>query len=932
MVGTDCLVRRSGSRGGIPRGRGLRLAVLLTLVLAAGLLAAPGQASASPAPLVWGAPAPIDDQPPFAYPAEFRGVSCPSASLCVAVDVDGDVLVSTDPAGGAETWVRSKVSEDLDAVSCPSVSLCVAVGYKVIATSTDPTGGSAAWSTTKVYPSLKAVSCPTASLCVAADGYNGEVWTSTDPTGGAGAWSEYVAENGELTGLSCPTTKLCVAVDHQGGHILTSTNPTGGAGTWTVTSVAPHELESVSCASESLCVATGSQRGGLVSTEPTGGAGAWAPTPFNAEQVSCATWGLCVALNGHEVITSTEPTGGVAAWKSVALETTNRYGGHESLNGASCPDANLCVLVDSGSGVVTSTEPTGGAAAWTITPVAVGSSSLDGVSCASVDLCVWVDNAGNVVTSTDPTGGAGAWSEAHIDGHKLNAVSCPTNGFCVAVDEAGDVLTTTDPAGGAGAWSIAHVDGEFPLRHVSCASVRLCVAVDREGGVVSSDDPTGGSGAWRVGSLGSVSPEGVSCPSEHECVVVSPGDTFISYNPAGGEWTDFPGGGGFSGFFCPVEDPSKGLCFATGSGSEALVLAGRPPSSWGGASFELAPLEEISCAVGGGLCMATSAVVEGYRGDVVYSFEPAAGRAGWGESNVYGEPVPVEKPHGLSIITREMGGVACVAQGMCVVGSERGQVMVAVPQFATAPRNSAPPAISGTPAVGETLTCAGGAWSGEPAPIVTERWLRDGAAIPGADAGGYVVQSADEGHTLSCEVTAANGAGRASATTADVQIPVAAKSGGGGSGGGSTEGGSGGGSIGVGGSGGGSSGAGGGSTVSSAGCHRRAIGAPSNAFLLNRVRSMRGTVRVTLTLPGCGEVRIVSVRRGQRRRAALTIARASAAASSGGRVVLTLTPAARYGRLLATREGLVATLITTYTPMGGTARSIERTVVFHSNR
>src|SRR5438067_4385661 len=42
-----------------------------------------------------------------------------------------------------------------------------------------------------------------------------------------------------------------------------------------------------------------------------------------------------------------------------------------------------------------------------------------------------------------------------------------------------------------------------------------------------------------------------------------------------------------------------------------------------------------------------------------------------------------------------------------------------------APVNTRPPEASGTPAVGETLTCSPGTWSGNPAPVLTYRWVRD---------------------------------------------------------------------------------------------------------------------------------------------------------------------------------------------------------------
>jgi hypothetical protein len=64
----------------------------------------------------------------------------------------------------------------------------------------------------------------------------------------------------------------------------------------------------------------------------------------------------------------------------------------------------------------------------------------------------------------------------------------------------------------------------------------------------------------------------------------------------------------------------------------------------------------------------------------------------------------------------------------------------------------------GTPKIGSTLSCSTGSWAGNPN-IYAYAWLRDGSQIAGQDTSTYVVQSADWGRSLSCEVTAANSGG-----------------------------------------------------------------------------------------------------------------------------------------------------------------------------
>ncbi len=69
------------------------------------------------------------------------------------------------------------------------------------------------------------------------------------------------------------------------------------------------------------------------------------------------------------------------------------------------------------------------------------------------------------------------------------------------------------------------------------------------------------------------------------------------------------------------------------------------------------------------------------------------------------------------------------------------------------------PHIEGTGAVGRTLTCERGSWTGEPAPSFEYQWYRDGAPIAGATEQKYTVEPADQEHTLSCRVTATNNEG-----------------------------------------------------------------------------------------------------------------------------------------------------------------------------
>ncbi len=742
---------------------------------------------ALPSPLRWAPPVRADTTPPFAYPTAIEGVSCPSASLCVAVDGSGDVLTSIEPTGGAAAWTSATIDADsgLTAVSCPSTALCVAVdGSGDVLTSTDPTGGSGAWSEVKVdaMTRIASVSCASASLCVAGDS-DGNAILSTNPTGGVGAWSVVHIDGTHsnlIWGVSCPSVGLCVAVGEE-GELITSTDPNGGAGAWTTSDVdSSNTITSVSCPSEGLCAAVDDSGNVLTSTEPTGGAGAWSGTKVEGSgggRISCPIAAFCAVTGSGAVLTSTDPTGGEGAWTSTPINLP-----HTSIDDVSCVEESLCILSDSESGIVTSTNPTGGEGAWTSTMLEVGANSPQAISCVSVHLCVAVDDAGNVLTSIDPDGAAGSWSSAHIDGHWLTGVSCPSAELCVAVDEAGNVVTSTEPTGGAAAWITTDIDGAIPLRGVSCASVALCVAIDREGDVVTSTEPTAGAGAWTVAHVADEDEDlgSVSCPSETLCVATDGGErsnpdgpggyVVVSTDPAGGAatWKETYVGAGRS-----ISCLAAGLC-VTVRLDDTLLTSTEPTAgvdAWAALSVtgrHLNGLDELACATGG-LCVTTTYGGNGSPGNVLTTTDPTGGGSAWVVENIYGLPVRPLAPFELYVT--DLTGVSCVPEGMCVVTDSRGRAIVGTPTPPVAPANIHPPAISGTPSVGHALSCSAGSWSGEPAPGFAYQWLRDGVPIASATAGTYTVQGVDEGHGLACQVTATNSAGSEHATSEALQVP-----------------------------------------------------------------------------------------------------------------------------------------------------------------
>lgn len=331
----------------------------------------------------------------------------------------------------AASWSGRQVGESaLFGMSCPTATLCVAAGTgNVIVSSTNPAGGAGSWNLARagegafdpgVYSparQIRGVDCPSPGLCVAAS-LEGLIYSSTNPTGGASAWTLHdlnpSGPNTHMYGVSCPTPNFC-AVAASKGKILTSTNPVAGPAAWTVTQLPETlELRAISCPTPGLCVAVGLEGQILSSTNPLGGPAAWrqvqlpgAPIDRNLLGVSCPSAGLCVTGNSvNTLFTSTDPTGPAGKWIGA------QGGSTVQITALDCPSPSQCIAIDNNADVLTSTDPTGGSASWTFTNLlpfpfpdeddGVEANGMFGVSCPSASLCAIAGAKGQIFTSSDP--------------------------------------------------------------------------------------------------------------------------------------------------------------------------------------------------------------------------------------------------------------------------------------------------------------------------------------------------------------------------------------------------------------------------------------------------------------------------------------------------------------------------------------------------
>jgi photosystem II stability/assembly factor-like uncharacterized protein len=609
--------------------------------------------------------------------ADLNGVSCPAQSqLCVAVGAGGAILTSGD---GGQTWSaqNSGTQRDLSGVSCPLVTTCYAVG--AAGTIVHATDGGASWSAqnSPTTQDLAGIACPGANTCYVTGAFESNQLQHPDlvaTNDGGSSWS--IETNAQIyqaryRGIACADLKDCVVSDEGGSYYSTSdgfqsiSHESGAFGRFGF--VFGRLLGAGCVPGGGTCVLVGDlgligrDTNGTLSNQPN------VPSGVDLSSVSCPSASACYAVGRGGVIMRSADSG--ASWTrsgadAAASNLSTRRGslagggttiGSLDLASTSCPTATACVAVGALGAILTTGD--------------AGSS--------------WSARGGLGAPGSDPfnlpiaQNGNGLYAPASIpetpDAHPLDAVSCASTSSCVAVGELGKVMTTSNLNSGGGNWSPHSSNTANRLTGVSCPKgSTACFAVGDYGTILKSTD---GGSSWTSQGSGTLTfLNGISCWDTSDCLVVGAQGLILTTHD-GSTWA--PTSTPTSAYLSAVSCASTSSCLAVG-GDGTVLASGNDGRSW---TLQSAPsgddLDAVSCATN------RDCVVSGSNGTVAST---ADGGRRWAIQGT-----------GTSDGLR---GLSCPAQSTCYAAGDTGSILQITP--------------TAVPGGGE-----GGGGGGGPGPIVS---------------------------------------------------------------------------------------------------------------------------------------------------------------------------------------------------------------------
>jgi hypothetical protein len=761
-----CACRRSV--GCSPEMRRLLLVATAFLVFSAGPAAA--------APLTWDHPVHMDRLQPFGSSSAVFSVSCAGTALCVALGgSEGYATVSKNPASDSPTWSIPRAPSDDGhggrEVSCPSASLCVAIdGAGKVRTTANPGAESPVWTTTTVpFPpgdgNLQHVSCPTTSFCAVND-LAGYVYASNNPGAASPTWVATAAPVGPGL-MTCASSALCIATDHK-DCVRISPHPGAATPVWSApVDITPgtNWLDAISCPTVTFCLAGSTDGLAYRSVNPTAASPTWTEITtragYHVRGLACPTANMCTASGNDGAITSTNPGAATPVWRFRTFPV--------QLHSLACGTASFCLVAflnDPRAFVTRDASLPSPSPNWSAIGQIWGTNTLSSAACPGESLCLAGDNAGRILSTTNPTALGPKWRATTLPGAGgVVGLECPATSLCVAAGQNHRAAVSHNPAAATPDWVFTPAGPPFNPRDLSCPTVDRCVAVDSNNSAAVLDDVS------KIGTIDDPAPvwrsakqvdgasglSALSCPTATHCSAVdSAGSVLTTTDVTAGDpvWDKAtPPLGGL--LLADVSCPSVGLCVVVDGFGGNLAWSTNPFAAapvWNG------PVNQVGHPIA---CSSTTFCVAGFGWFVRTSTAPGT----------WSGPVPVMSR--LSNIT----AVACAGDRLCLLGNGLGDVAFGV----AVPQNRTVPTVTGKAAVGSTLTAARGTWTGTP--TTTLQWVRCDAAggkcaaVGGATGSSYRVSAADVGRTLRVVEVARNAGGRATAASAKTAVvpPVMTK-------------------------------------------------------------------------------------------------------------------------------------------------------------
>ncbi len=459
---------------------------------------------------------------------DLSAVSCPTASVCVAVG-SGPAQATGSAVWNGTSWTTLTVPGPaldavLQSVSCTSATNCMAVGGGPHAPLAEQWSGGSSWRTLGVpgpatysfFPgfqagapySLAGVSCLGPARCLAVGG--------ADPATLSGLASFAVAWNGkswqvlrtghvdEVVGVSCSGPSECLTT---GGYLGPADVTRTLAQAWdgkTVRLASPSGLDGVlapvSCPSTTFCLAM--HNSGLSAAIWNGKRWTWAATGQNlpANLLSCASSDFCVA--GQSGTRNGEIWNG-RQWREKPFAAAGNSETSTGINGVSCVRQSFCLAtglavhhhVD--DGIFPIVELWNGRR-WRLIQAPPIGEGLGPVSCFSPANCTttgfyYVDTSRFVASFAARWNGA-TWQVSNLRSKISSAhaffgptsISCPTATSCLAVasyypGSLADGATDLAWAWNGQAWRRTKTTSPGGLATVSCAAANQCLAVGSPG-------------------------------------------------------------------------------------------------------------------------------------------------------------------------------------------------------------------------------------------------------------------------------------------------------------------------------------------------------------------------------------------------------------------------------------------------------------------